>query len=129
MREKMNKRKVVLSLLVAATFILSSVSVLATNLSVDSTSMIVEEDEAGDINAIQMSTITKSSELYTGQTEAGLSARNAAPVGMDNDGIWPVKVEEITVGGHTLPATISTGTYELCINVSRPDYCEDSGGY
>jgi hypothetical protein len=129
-RQKIRKRKVVLSLIVAAIFMLSAASTLATNVSVDSST--IEKDNAGDIDTIP-TTIpvpeTEKPQVYMGQTGAKLTAQNTQPIGMGDDGCWPVAIEEITVGGHTLPAVISTGTYEVCINVTRPDYCEDSGPY
>jgi len=132
MREpKRDKRKIVLSLLVVALFVLSATSTLARNVSVDSENRMVEEDEAGDINTIPMTippmSTSDRTENYMGYTGgAPLTAQKTSPIAMDDDGCWPVQVEEITVGGYTLPATIGTGTYELCINVSKPEYCEEA---
>jgi len=128
MREpKRDKRKIVLSLLITAAFIMSAVSALATNVSVDSG--IVEEDEAGDINAIPIPTTIPpiTPERFDFGSVSSIASSGSSPIAMDDDGCKPVAVNNIMVGTIPLspgPAIMQTGTYPLSIEVCRPEYCD-----
>lgn len=118
-----------LSLLVAATFILSAVSSLASNVSVNSST--VEKDEAVDIYTTQPTKMEKTT-LNNQKATYEAFKIDTMPLAMDDDGCFPVDITEIRAGTIPLvgaPTVIATGTYPLSITLSRPEFCVDVPWY